>query len=117
MSETSRRSGDQVIPIAEEELHIGKRETSGGRVRIHSHVIERPVQEQVSLREERVHVERRPAEGTMHTGTVGRDGLFKERTIEMEERSEEAVVSKEARVKEELAKWKQLAALHKIVTE
>ncbi|HEX2552123.1 MAG TPA: YsnF/AvaK domain-containing protein [Microvirga sp.] len=102
MTDTSRRTGDQVIPIAEEELHVGKRETSGGRVRIHSHVIERPVQEQVSLREERVHVERRPAEGTMRAGTVGKDGLFEERTIEMEERSEEAVVAKEARVKEEL---------------
>jgi uncharacterized protein (TIGR02271 family) len=101
-TETSRLSGDQVIPIAEEELHVGKRETSGGRVRIHSQVIERPVQEQVSLREERVHVERRPAEGTTRTGTVGSEGLFQERTIEMDEKREEAVVSKEARVKEEL---------------
>jgi stress response protein YsnF len=34
--------------------------------------------------------------------------LFKERTIEMEERSEEAMVSKEARVKEELVVKKDL---------
>jgi uncharacterized protein (TIGR02271 family) len=93
---------DQVIPVAEEELHVGKREVSGGRVRIHSHVVERPVQEQVSLREENVHVERRPVEGTTRTGTAGREGLFQERTIEMDEKREEAVVSKEARVKEEL---------------
>jgi len=102
MSDTSRRSGDQVIPIAEEELRVGKRERQSGRVRIHSHVIERPVQEQVSLREEHVHVERRPVDGTMRAGAVGKEGLFQERTVEMEERSEEAVVSKEARVKEEL---------------
>jgi uncharacterized protein (TIGR02271 family) len=100
-SETAR-SGDQVIPVAEEELHVGKREVSGGRVRIHSHVIERPVQEQVSLREERVAVERRPVDGMTRAGTAGNDGLFQERTIEMDEKREEAVVSKEARVKEEL---------------
>jgi uncharacterized protein (TIGR02271 family) len=100
----SRTAGerDEVIPVAEEELHVGKRETNRGRVRIHSHVIERPVQEQVSLREENVHVERRPVEGSTRTGAVGGDALFQERTIEMDEKREEAVVSKEARVKEEL---------------
>jgi uncharacterized protein (TIGR02271 family) len=94
---------DEVIPIAEEELNVGKRAVGHGRVRIHSHVVERPVQEQVTLREENVHVERRPVEGSMRTGAIGSDDdLFRERTIEMEERSEEPVVSKEARVKEEL---------------
>jgi uncharacterized protein (TIGR02271 family) len=94
--------GDEVIPVAEEELHVGKREVSHGRVRIRSHVIERPVQEQVTLSEERVAVERRPVEGSMHAGSVNDGDLFRERTIEMEERSEEAVVSKEARVVEEV---------------
>jgi len=94
---------DEVIPVAEEELHVGKREVSHGRVRIRSHVIERPVQEQVSLTEERVAVERRPVEGTMHGSTRRDNGdLFRERTIEMEERAEEAVVSKQARVVEEV---------------
>jgi uncharacterized protein (TIGR02271 family) len=99
---TERASGerDEVIPVAEEELHVGKREVNRGRVRIHSHVVERPVQEQVSLREETVHVERRPVEGG-RTGALGADA-FKERTIEVDEKREEAVVSKEARVKEEL---------------
>jgi uncharacterized protein (TIGR02271 family) len=93
---------DEVIPVAEEELHVGKREVSHGRVRIRSHVTERPVQEQVSLREEHVSVERRPVEGTLRTGSVNDGDLFRERSIEMEERSEEAVVSKEARVVEEV---------------
>ncbi len=94
--------GDEVIPVAEEELHVGKREVGGGRVRIRSHVVERPVQEQVTLREEHVSVERRPVDGTMRTGSVNDGDLFRERTVEMEERSEEAVVSKEARVVEEV---------------
>jgi len=94
--------GDEVIPVAEEQLRVGKREVSHGRVRIRSHVIERPVEEQVSLREERVAVERRPVEGSLRAGAIGDDNLFQERTIEVEERSEEAVVSKEARVVEEV---------------
>jgi stress response protein YsnF len=34
--------------------------------------------------------------------TTGSEGIFQDRTIEVEERGEEAVVSKEARVREEL---------------
>ncbi|RDI57949.1 YsnF/AvaK domain-containing protein [Microvirga subterranea] len=89
---------DEVIPVVEEELHVGKRDVSGGRVRIHSHMVERPVQEQVNLREERVHVERRPVDRPLSDA----DAAFRDRTIEAEERRQEAVVSKEARVKEEL---------------
>jgi uncharacterized protein (TIGR02271 family) len=100
---TSATSGraDEVIPVAEEELHVGKREVNRGRVRIQSRIVERPVQEQVNLREERVQVERRPASGTTQAGTLA-DDAFQERTIEVEERGEEAVVSKEARVIEEV---------------
>lgn len=97
------RGRDEVIPVAEEELHVGKRDVSHGRVRIRSHVIERPVQEQVTLHEERVAVERRPVEGTTHGSTLRDNGdLFRERTVEVEEHAEEAVVSKEARVVEEV---------------
>jgi uncharacterized protein (TIGR02271 family) len=99
MSEASGR--DEVIPIVEEELHVDKRQVSHGRIRIHSHVVERPVEEQVTLREETVEVERRPVSGTNQAGSVSGDP-FQERTIEVEERGEEAVVSKEARVKEEI---------------
>jgi uncharacterized protein (TIGR02271 family) len=100
--DTAGTSGrDEVIPIAEEELHVGKREVGHGRVRIQSRVVERPVSEQVTLRQERVEVERRPVSGEYREGTLGNDP-FQERTIEVEERSEEAVVSKEARVVEEV---------------
>jgi stress response protein YsnF len=72
---------------------------AGGRVRVHSHVVETPVQEQVNLRQERVEIERRPVDRPVNASS---DALFRERTIEAEERVEEPVVSKEARVKEEL---------------
>jgi uncharacterized protein (TIGR02271 family) len=91
-------SQDEVVQLGEEELKVGKREVSHGRVRVRSYVVETPVQEQVSLREEDVHVERRP----VNRPVSGADNLFRERTIEAEERAEEAVVSKEARVTEEL---------------
>ena len=67
-------------------------------MRVRSYVVETPVQEQVSLRQERVSIERRPVDRAAGAG----DNLFRERTIEAEERAEEAVVAKEARVKEEV---------------
>jgi uncharacterized protein (TIGR02271 family) len=96
----ARSSGnaEEVIPIVEEQLRVGKRQANQGRVRIRSFVVETPVQEQVSLREEHVHVERRPVDRAV----TGDENLFQERTIEAEERSEEAVVSKQTRVKEYL---------------
>jgi uncharacterized protein (TIGR02271 family) len=94
-------TGDrEAIPVVEEQLNVGKREIGGGRVRVRSYVVEQPVQEQVNLRDERVSVERRPVDRPL-TG-ADRDRAFQERTIEAEEKSEEAVVNKEARVKEEL---------------
>ena len=90
--------GEEAIPIVEEELRVGKRQVEGGRVKIRSYVVETPVQEQVNLRQEHVHVERRPVNRPLS----GTENVFQDRTIEASERSEEAVVSKEARVKEEL---------------
>ena len=87
---------EAVIPIVEEKLKVGKRETEGGRVRIRSFLREEPVSEQVHLHQEKVHVERRPASGPV------KGDAFKERSFDVVERSEEAVVSKEGRVKEEL---------------
>ncbi len=92
-------TGDQeVIPVTEEELHIGKRDVSHGRVRVRSYVVETPVSEDVSLRDERVHIERRPVDRAV----TGDEALFQDRTIDVEERGEEAVVSKDTRVREEL---------------
>jgi hypothetical protein len=46
-------------PTPEEELRVGKRDVSHGRVRVRSYVVETPVSEDVSLREENVTVQRR----------------------------------------------------------
>lgn len=93
-------SGDRdTVVEAEEELAVGKRETRRGGVRIRTHVTERPVEEQVTLRRENISVDRRPVNRELSAG----DDAFSERTIEAEERAEEAVVSKQARVTEEIS--------------
>ena len=97
---TSIEAGrDEVIPIYEERLQVGKRDVSHGRVRLRSYVVETPVSEQVSLRSESIQVERHPVDRAIDA----RDVAFQDRVIEAEERAEEAVVSKTARVTEEIS--------------
>jgi len=102
----ARLEGTEAIPVVEEELRIGKRQVSRGGVRVVSRVTERPVEEQVNLREEHVHVERRPVDRPV---TAADTGAFRERVIEATETAEEAVVSKEARVVEEIVVSKEAA--------
>jgi uncharacterized protein (TIGR02271 family) len=92
-------SGGTAIPIVQEQLKVGKREVQRGGVRVYSRIVETPVQENVSLREEHVHVERRPVDQLLSAdNTVA----FKEQTIELRESGEEVVVQKTARVVEEV---------------
>jgi uncharacterized protein (TIGR02271 family) len=84
--------------VVEEQLQVGKRAVQAGGVRVHTRVIEKPVQEQVRLREERVHVERRPVDRPL----TAADQPFKERVIEATETVEQPVVAKQARVVEEV---------------
>jgi uncharacterized protein (TIGR02271 family) len=93
---------EQHIPIVEEQLVVGKREVHRGGARIRTYVKEVPVHETVSLREEHVSVERVPASQTLRAGDLQSGDVFQDRTIEMTETSEEAVVAKQAQVKEEL---------------
>ena len=86
--------GDEVVSEVEEQLRVGKRQVNSGRVKVRSYVVETPVSEQVNLHSETVRVERRPVDRPM-TAT---EDAFRERTIEAVATSEEAVVSKEARV-------------------
>jgi len=92
--------GEVRIPVMEEQVQVGKREVERGGVRVRSRVIERPVEEAVRLREERVNVERRPVNRPVTDADLN---TFREGTFEVRERGEEAVVSKQARVVEEVA--------------
>lgn len=104
---TAHRDGSGVvdekrIPIVEEQLRVGKRETARGGARVRSYVEERPVSERVNLREEHVSVERRPVDEPISSRNAADEGLFQGRSVEMQAKGEEAVVGKEARVKEEV---------------
>jgi uncharacterized protein (TIGR02271 family) len=91
---------EEVIPVYEEELKVGKRVIEQGRVRVHAYTVEQPVQENLTLREERVAVERRPVDRPV-SGTPG-EAAFRDRTIDVTTHREEPVIDKEARIKEEI---------------
>jgi uncharacterized protein (TIGR02271 family) len=87
------------LQVVQEDLKVGKRAVERGRVRIHQRLTERPVQEQVTLSEERAVVERRPVNRPASEADLA---AFKEGEMEIRETREEPVVSKEARVVEEV---------------
>ena len=99
MYNTVDTAGEQRFDVVEEELQVGKREVEGGGVRVRSYVTSRPVEEQVRLREEHVHVERHPVN---RPATEADFNTFKEGVMEVTEHHEEAVISKQARVIEEV---------------
>jgi len=92
--------GEATIPIVEEELAVGKRAVRRGGVRVISTVVERPVEEQVTLREETVRVDRHPVNRPATEADFA--AASRSGAIEVTEMKEEAVVSKDARVVEEV---------------
>lgn len=90
---------EEVIPVVEEQLVVGKRDVNRGGVRVRSYVTETPVHEQIRLRNERVNVERRTVDQPLSAADTD---AFRERTIDMTATGEEAVVGKTARVVEEV---------------
>jgi stress response protein YsnF len=93
------RKEERRVPVVEENINIGHRERIRGGVRVYSRMHERPVEESIDLREERVNVERRPVN---RPANIGDFEAFKEGTLELRETVEEPVVEKTARVKEEV---------------
>ena len=89
---------DQVIPLAKEELAVGKRQVER-RYRVRTHLVERPVEAEVQLRDERVTIERRPAAAT---AAAPLESGFAESDVEVVERHEEPVVAKTSRASEEV---------------
>lgn len=92
---------EEVIPVVEEQLVVGKRDVNRGGVRVRSYVTETPVHEQIRLRNEQVNVERRSVDQPLSAADTDADA-FRERTINMTATGEEAVVGKTARVVEEV---------------
>jgi uncharacterized protein (TIGR02271 family) len=94
------------IPIIEEEVNVGKRQVRRGGVRLRSRIVERPVEETLRLREEHVQVERTPVDRDASDAEMEN---FREETIEVNEYSEEPIISKKARVVEEVKVGKKVS--------
>jgi stress response protein YsnF len=92
---------EAAVPIVEERLVVGKAKLATGGVRVTSSVKERPVEETVTLREERVSAEQRPADRELSAEEA--EAAFEGKTVESIGTTEEVNVSKEARVVGEVA--------------
>jgi uncharacterized protein (TIGR02271 family) len=95
----TQNQGEAVLPVVEEELQVGKRQVQSGGARIYTHVTEKPVEEQVRLREEKVDVNRRPVNRPVTEADMA---AFKEGSIDVNTMAEQPVVNKQARVVEEV---------------
>ena len=95
-----RSTGEEdVVPVVQEDLQIGKRTVATGGVRVYARTVETPVSESVSLRSERAVVDRRPVDRPASQAEMDQ---LDETTIEVRETTERPVVVKEARVVEEV---------------
>jgi uncharacterized protein (TIGR02271 family) len=102
--DTVEGGAERAIPVVREELQVGKRAVQRGGVRVYTRTVETPVEEQVTLREERVRVDRRPANRPVTDADLN---TLRDQTIEVTEMAEEAVVNKQARVVEEVVVGKE----------
>ena len=86
------------MPVVAEELAVGKREVDRGGVRVFQRTVETPVSESINLHEEHVVFDRRPVDRAVTESDFAGAG----KTIELTETDEVPVVSKTARVVEEV---------------
>src|SRR3954447_12143863 len=108
--------GEQVerAQSIEEELKVGKQQTTGGK-RLVTSVTEREVEKPVTLHEEEVEVERRREDHRLSPEEAGR--AFHEGAVELTATSERPVVSKEARVTGEVALRKRATERQEVVRD
>jgi iron-sulfur cluster repair protein YtfE (RIC family) len=90
-------SAEEVIPLGEEVLEVGKRTENRGTARIRRYVMETPVEQQVTLQSERVVVERRRPVTDKVTGE-----MLTDMTVEVVETEDVPVVEKRVRLREEI---------------
>ena len=91
----------QPLQEIEEHLKIGKRDVVRGGVRVHQYVETDVEEETLRLRDEEIHVDRTAVNRELTPDEA--DAAFEDKTVELVERDEEAVVEKTARVTGEVA--------------
>jgi uncharacterized protein (TIGR02271 family) len=98
---------DEVLRLAEEQLEVGKRMVETGKTRVRRFVTERDVSADVTLHDEHAEVIRRAVTDPKYVTDID----WADSTIEVVETGEQALVSKTARVVEEVA-LKKIGADH-----
>lgn len=94
-------SGDnETLKVVEENMQVGTRTLQKGNVRVHRRMIETPVEEQVSLRDESASIARTKVDRPATEADL--QSAFKDRDIDIQETTQEPVISKSARVVEEV---------------
>ena len=88
-----------ILRLAEEQLQVGKEMTETGRTRVRRFVTERDVSADVTLHEEHAEVLRKAISDPKYVGDID----WTDRTIEVVETKEHALVNKTARIVEEVA--------------
>lgn len=111
---TQTNQAETAIPVIEEQLAVGKRTVETGGARIRSRIIEKPVEESLRLREEHVTVERHAVN---RTATDADFAGLREGEINITEHAEVPVVSKEARVVEEVTIGKEVTERQETVRD
>jgi stress response protein YsnF len=91
-------AGEQVIPVVKEDIAVGKR-VNERRYRIRTYTVETPVERDVTLRDERVVIERRPVVDQTEAARLAAE-TPQNREYEVIERHEEPMVEKRRDVEE-----------------
>ena len=97
-------ASEQTLQLSEERLAVGKRAVSRGATRLRRFTRTQAVEQTVTLRDERVSLTRRAASLDRAAGPEA----FTDQVIEMTETDEELVITKTARVREEVVLHKQV---------
>jgi stress response protein YsnF len=98
-----QHNGLQVIPVGEERLNVATRTIAGETTRLRRRVVAQPVEQHVTLREEKVIVERRPP-----SGSNPKPDVLTETVIEMSDSRQVPTVWKSLHVVGEVVLRKQV---------
>ena len=99
----AKLTGEEMLRVAEEQIDVGKRMVETGHTRVRRYVVEKPVEANITLHEEHAEVLRRAISDPGYVKDID----WSDKTIDVTETVEEAVVNKTARITEEVVIRKQ----------
>jgi hypothetical protein len=94
----AKLAGEEMLRVAEEQINVGKRLFESGHTRVRRYMVEKPVEANITLHEEHAEVIRRAITDPAYIKDID----WSDKTIDVTETVEEAVVNKTARVTEEV---------------